>query len=105
MLFFLESCSFLSTKPPLLKPLENYEELSSKDYLDHLSSLGSQYIRSPRVELLYLSKSSEKYLKEKYWKIVGRNESLFSDPPKPKFYMIKDRTPFYFSLPSGQFYF
>lgn len=76
-----------------------------KDYIDHLASLAADYIDSPEVHRVNLSKESQDYLDELYKKIVRNNELVFSKEKRPRFYIIKDQTPFYFSLPKAQFFF
>lgn len=107
-LFLLCSCSnwpkyFQSTSDHRAQiigshPLED-------DYIDHLASLTEDYLDAPDVSSIRLSKDSKDYLAQLYIKIVQNNELVFNKRETPRFFIIKDETPFYFSLPKAQFFF
>jgi hypothetical protein len=80
-------------------------ELLEDDYVDHLASLSQDYLSTPDVSSVTLSKRSQFYLENLYNKIVQNNELVFSKRQEPRFFIIKDETPFYFSLPKAQFFF
>jgi hypothetical protein len=103
LLFTLTSCSLFKSQEKWIDA--NKIESVSKDFEDHLVSLGENYIQSPDIKTIKLSRSSNKYLTSMYNRLVNNFESLFKVKYKPKFYIIKNRTPFYFSLPRANFYF
>lgn len=76
-----------------------------EDYIDHLASLSRDYLSAPDVSRIALSEDSEEYLADLYSKIVQNNELVFSKKENPRFFIIDDETPFYFSLPKAQFFF
>ena len=99
---FLTSCSLFSKREKwidkdLINPIK-------KDYEEHLVKLGQNYIDSPGIKVVKLSRHSNRYLKSLYKRMVNDNELLFDETFNPKFYIIKSRTPFYFSLPKAHFY-
>ncbi len=102
-LISISSCSIFKEKEQWIdiKEIQPIKE----DYEEHLISLGNNYINSPNVKTIKLSKSSRKYLESLYLRLTNDNEALFRKKFIPKFYIIKNRTPFYFSLPRGHFYF
>ena len=77
----------------------------NEDYISQLSSLKDSYIQSSNIQIISLSKRSKKYLEKIYYKIVDNNELMFESRPIPQFYIIKGKSPFYFSLPQAQFFF
>ena len=79
--------------------------LAKKDYADHLSMMGTDYINSFNIRFIKLDKKSTRYLEKLYDKIIS-NESLTLDRNiKPRFYIIDDKRAFFFSLPGGNFFF
>lgn len=80
-------------------------ETATEDYSDHLKSLGRDYLNSPKIKQVYISKSSRKYLLRLYNRIVSNNELLLNNSETPKFYIIRSKLPFYFSLPGSSFFF
>lgn len=103
------SCSLFNTE--VEQPFAEYDAkenlgLRNKDYADHLSSLAEDYINSPDIHLVRLNKASLNYFNQRYKEIVADNELLLDNKKiKPRFYVVKDKTPFYFSLPGGTFFF
>ncbi|TDJ04637.1 MAG: hypothetical protein E2O68_07840 [Deltaproteobacteria bacterium] len=102
-LILLCSCSFYSTKETF--SLSSYSAKEKNDYIDQLASLAGVYVKSPEVYLIKLSKGSKRYLKKIYKRIRDSNELLFTSRPGAKFFIIKSRIPFHFSLPKGNFFF
>ncbi len=79
--------------------------IKNADYLDQLSSLKESYLKTKSVKSLKLSKRSQNYLENYYYKIIENNKLLLKKAFKPTFNIIKSDVPFYFSLPKGQFFF
>lgn len=108
ILLFLASCtqlSFWRKQDPLSQQLSKYEAFTEKDFLDYLSSLGQVYNQTEGVRVLQLPKHFDEYFKDIFKKIISNNEQILKFSSDPKFYIIKDEKPFYFSLPYGQFFF
>ncbi|MCO4794030.1 MAG: hypothetical protein KC493_09970 [Bacteriovoracaceae bacterium] len=74
------------------------------DYLDHLVSLGEDYLSSPGVDSVKLSKRSRSYLESIYNRLIRNSELIFDKREKPTFTILKNRQPFYFSLPRSRFF-
>jgi len=83
----------------------NYVQTTNADYIDHLSYLSEAYISSKSIKVVKLPSASKEYLERIYWKIIKNNELFFEKKYAPKFYIIKERVPFYFSLPGGHLFF
>jgi hypothetical protein len=76
-----------------------------QDFTDQLASLGDDYLHNEGTKVLYLNKKSQGYFEKIFDRIVQNNEIFFDDKDRPQFYIIKDKTPFIFSLPGSRFYF
>ncbi len=81
------------------------KKFTKKDFIDQLTFLGGEYLNSPGVKVIQLSSQSKRYLRSIYIKIVENSELIFDQELTSKFYIIKNKRAFYFSLPGGQFYF
>ncbi|MGZ3789261.1 MAG: hypothetical protein ACXVLQ_12105 [Bacteriovorax sp.] len=89
------------------KSLNDYSHLgepTSRDYIDHLASAGDVYLNNDETHELKLRPESIQYLEQIYERIVSNNELLLSREFTPKFHVIKNKTPFLFSLPKAQFF-
>jgi hypothetical protein len=82
-----------------------YELYQEKDYLDQLGSLGKVYLTSTNINQVKLNNENLKYLNATYQRILKDNEIILDKNIVPQFFIIKDNTPFFFSLPAGQFFF
>jgi len=86
----------------------NYLELGNllpRDYSEQLASMGEDYLLKDGIKEIPLSKKSQIYLEQIFNRIVTNNEIFFENKEKPQFHIIKDKSPFFFSLPGAQFYF
>lgn len=79
--------------------------MKTVDYVDHLASTGSNYLTFQEVSTVKVSSDSIAYLESIYERLVSNNQVLLSHVDAPKFYFIKHKSPFLFSLPKGQFFF
>lgn len=82
----------------------NLGEPATKDYIDHLASMGDVYLTSEEVKEIKLKNESIQLLDQIYERIISNNEILLSKKNKPRFHVILNRTPFIFSLPKAQFF-
>jgi|TARA_Y100000748_G_scaffold301967_1_gene303200 hypothetical protein len=82
--------------------LEDYQEFSNQDYIDHLKSFEDIYKK--QNTLVGLRQSSYRYLENLVRTISENNELFFEDKLKPRFYIVKSKIPFHFSLPGGRFF-
>lgn len=105
----LGSCSSIKSifekKQPFRESFETLASFENKDFKDHYSSLGKIYINSPGIKTIQIDKKVRAYFNSLYSKITSNNELFLKKVIKPKFFIIKDPIPFYFSLPNAQFYF
>lgn len=83
----------------------SYHQILPDDYVAHLQSLASDYTQNSGVMTVTLSEGSRNYLEGIYKKLVQTNELLLDQKITPKFFVVKDSAPFYFSLPGGNFFF
>lgn len=79
--------------------------ISRIDYINHFEHLAKDYLKSPKIQERRISKKTQAYLTEIYRRIVVNNELILKKDIKPIFHIIKSPLPFYFSLPSGRFFF
>jgi hypothetical protein len=86
---------------PQNKKVQQYE---NKDYMDQLAYLGGEYLNTPGVKTIRLSGRSRNYLKSIYHRVVENSELILEYNVSPKFYIISNKIPFYFSLPGSQFF-
>ena len=94
-------CSFNS------KSFKDYSKLSEptdRDYIDHLAASGLVYLKSEDIKEIKLKPESVHFLEQVYERITSNNEILLSHEIKPEFHIIKNKTPFLFSLPHSQFF-
>ena len=104
-LFFLliiVSCSSSTKKN--YKDYSHVGELTTRDYIDHLASLGADYLTSEDVKEIKLKADTVQFLEQVYDKIVSNNELLLSREYKPRFHIIANKNPYIFSLPEAQFF-
>ncbi|MBL6988215.1 MAG: hypothetical protein ISR65_00465 [Bacteriovoracaceae bacterium] len=107
-IIILSSCSSLGLFKATTSSLDlisSYALYDNKDHAYHLNVLGKHYINSPNVLQINLSRSDQEYLTSLYNKITHSNELLLNRQLTPKFYIIVDESPFYFSLPNVHFFF
>lgn len=108
LLFSLGACStvpFLGTKiqdPP--KHLKDYQRYEADDYLTYLEHLGTIYLSTPGIQELDLTAGDQAYFLSLYKRILTNNELLLNKNLEPRFHVIKDESPFIFSLPRGDFF-
>lgn len=99
-------CSIFERSPDARESL--LRELGSEqssEIANHLEFLGDDFLRQlgPRA-LISISARSKNYLNEMHQRIVTNNELVFEKFSSPKFYIIRDTTPFHFSLPGGHYF-
>ena len=99
---FLSSCSFFGGGEGEDGFVYGAKE---DDYVDHLGSLLTDYIRSPYVSIVVLDRKSRSYLEDLYWKVVANKSLALDKTIQPRFYIVKDKRVFFFSLPGGGFFF
>ncbi|OFZ36685.1 MAG: hypothetical protein A2504_06190 [Bdellovibrionales bacterium RIFOXYD12_FULL_39_22] len=108
--FFTSGCSvwhdqFGSSKNLTPGHLLFYQKYEERDYAEHLKSIGQQYLIAPSVIAIDPSNKALQYLTKIYSTIVNNNELLLNKSISPRFFIVNDPSPFYFSLPGGQFFF
>ncbi|MBF0360998.1 MAG: hypothetical protein HQK49_08300 [Oligoflexia bacterium] len=83
---------------------KDYQYLNKNDYIDHLASLETAYLNTPGVETVDIKKENLDYLYAIFKKISRNNELLIKETIPPKFHILKNVTPLYFSLPKGNIF-
>ena len=101
ILLFIVGCS---TADKNSNDFSSLGEPATKDYIDHLASMGPVYLSSDEVKEIKLKTESVQLLEQIYERIISNNEILLSKANKPRFHVILNRTPFIFSLPKAQFF-
>jgi hypothetical protein len=91
--FSFSGCAIKNSR--YLKIKDNFS-INRIDYINHFEHLAKDYLKSPK---------NQDYLKEIYKRIVVNNELILKKDINPTFHIIKSPLPFYFSLPSGRFFF
>lgn len=105
VLSFTSSCSLAKYfKKKVVINNSDIPGISKKDYIEHLESLGSVYLRTPGVRTLRIRKREKRYLDGIVKKIANNNELLLPTANAIKFHIIKEKAPFVFSLPGYQFF-
>ena len=100
-LLFLTSCS---SNEKIRLDFSNLGEMREKDYVEHLASVGEDYLSHNLNLEIKLGKESEKFLEQVYERIVSNNEIMLAHEYAPSFHIIKGSRPFLFSLPHSQFF-
>ncbi len=77
----------------------------TKDYVDHLASAGPDYLASEETKIIKLRPETIEFLESIYERIVSNNQLILKISEKPKFFIIRHKSPFLFSLPKSQFFF
>jgi hypothetical protein len=98
----LTSCSILKHREDVPAVVPN---LVDKDYIDQLDSMGDDYISGVNAQLVDVGSKNLKYLEKIFYRIVNNNETVFTNFDPPVFYIVKNKMPFFFSLPGARFYF
>lgn len=83
---------------------DHYEEMSKKDFADHLSSLKDPYLVTPGVKAVKLDKQSAEYLNELLTEIITRNEIFFRELKSAQVTLLDTESPLHFSLPHGEIF-
>jgi hypothetical protein len=100
------SCSIVQTKDQgMIVGTKDLSELQTVDYIDHLASMGYDYLHHTDVKEISLNKNARNYFDRVFSRIVSNNEIFFDNKESPEIHIIKDSTPFFFSLPKSQFFF
>lgn len=86
------------------KDYSNLSEVTDRDYIDHLASIGPVYLKSEDVHEVKLKPESIHFLEQVYERITSNNEVLLAHESKPQFHIIASKIPFLFSLPKAQFF-
>lgn len=103
--FILSSCSFLPVGQRD-KNLNAYKKINKDEARSQLEFLAKELIASKKITYVKIDKAIEDYLKEKHNQFRKNLPSFFSKKVAPlKFKIIKDKSPFFFSLPGNYFFF
>lgn len=90
--------------PEVIVSQEKIPKYKSNDYAEHLAYLSKEISQNRGIKTLRLSRRNNEYLTSIFKRIVANNELLVPSEPAPRFYLIKEKIPFIFSLPKYQFY-
>lgn len=102
LISLLSSCAWLE-RIATDKSDENYRsKLVEQDYIEQLNHQGQVYLGERQSMLVNLRKSSQEYFGKLIQKLKSANEKYFIDVKQVyKLEVIRDQTPYYFSLPNG----
>jgi len=99
-LFLTVGCSlFTKDSDQISLELKDYSPLLERDYADHLSNFEALFLDTSSVSELSLSRVDEKYLLSLGQRIIKNNAIFFKQKESVSIYLIKDETPYHFSLP------
>jgi len=101
----LVGCSSFDFRFPFFnkKPIER-QTFSTKDYLDHLTFLGTTFLKSTDTKKIKLSKRSRNYIEGVLVGLVTSNELVLSPKIKNEVHIIKSKYPYHFSVPGGSIF-
>lgn len=107
LLLLVTSCSSViiplgSTKKKNLGG--GYENLSTKDYEDHLVSLKKSFLSNPEIKVLRSNPEISNYLETLILDILSNNEMFFKKLKTGKVTIIDSDSPLHFSLPKGEIF-
>jgi hypothetical protein len=108
----LTSCTtvkniFNFKKPEKKIPKINYvapAKYAKDDFIVHLKVFEKFYLKDTDVKLVKLYDGEKKYLTSLVKTIISSNELFFDSAGSPEIFIINDKRPFYFSLPSKKIF-
>jgi hypothetical protein len=101
IILMIYGCSLLNES----KQEYTESKMTNVDYLEHFKSLGDIYLKSKDNKEIVLDELSNKYLKNTFKRLVNNNEIIFKTEGELSFHVVKNKTPFLFSLPGDRFFF
>ncbi len=106
LLLFFTSCSWFQSDendwgPELIENIKTEES----DFVTHYEKIGRGFIKNSDKKVSRLSRYLENYLKKISQKVIDSNSSFFKNRNiELKFYLIQEKKPIHFSLPSGEIF-
>ena len=97
------ACSTTSTNKTL--DYSSAGIIETRDYVDQLASTGTDYLSYEENKTIKLKQETIDFLSSIYERIVSNNQLILNIGEKPKFYFVRHKSPFLFSLPKSQFFF
>jgi hypothetical protein len=79
--------------------------VQTRDYIDHMASLGVDYLKSEDVNVIKVRPETIEFLESIFDRLISNNQVLLTISEKPSFFIIQHKSPFLFSLPKSQFFF
>lgn len=109
LISILSGCSFFNKKNEFHELYNKHklrENYKNEDFKDFLTSLDEVIKKNKEVKLIKIKFSSTEYLKNLFEKVYEANELLFEKNKniEPEVNIIKDKTPYLFSLPGNKIY-
>jgi len=108
IIFLFISCSNLFSKPKAAGRnsafYNQYKLTNNKDYIEHLAFLHRSIIKPLEKSLVKLTPKGNVYLNGLINRLQINNELLLNKLDKIEIFLIKNKTPFVFSLPGGKIY-
>ncbi len=93
--------SLKKAAPTLEKPVSVFE---TKDFVDHLKTIGDFYLNSPDTKIVKMRANDQKYLESLAMEIINNNEIFFAKQKKVEFILLNSDVPVHFSLPPGKIF-
>ena len=82
----------------------DYQDMSSRDYADHLASLKNPFLATPGVKTLRTDGVINKYFSDLATELISNNEIFFSDLKTASVIILDTDSPLHFSLPKGEIF-
>ena len=99
-LFLTVGCSLFNKDSDQVKlELKDYSPMLEGDYADHLSYFETLFLNTSSVSELSLNRVDQNYLVNLGRRIIKNNSIFFKQKEKLNIYLIKNDTPYHFSLP------
>lgn len=103
LILSLNSCAWLNRFNLNKSPKKYQTTYAEKDYTDQLDFQGEVYLKERRNKIIRLRSRSNDYFGKLVQKLKNSNEKYFQGSELTyRLTVIRDKTPFYFALPSGK---
>jgi len=84
---------------------KNYKrDMTSHDYAKHLEAITLKFVEQNKRNIRRISSTTDEYIKYLIERISQNNEIVLSKRERVDLYIVKDRRPFYFSMPDGNIF-
>jgi hypothetical protein len=81
-----------------------YQEMSTKDYSDHLASIKNFFLNTPGIKTVKIDQKQKRYFSDVTQDIIGSNEIFFKDLKSAEVTILDIESPLHLSLPRGEIF-